>query len=205
MLTNEKLGETIIRIGEPYFHEEKKYDSIGYGYIYYGLVRIYRPKIIVCIGSARGFAPIVFAHGCKDNKDGKVYFVDPSYFDKFWCYPDIVKIHFNKVYLNETWIETYCMTNKEFYNKFNDKLQIDLLFIDGADDKENVYFDFYKIGNLVKKDGFILIHDIYHNQLHKKRYFAQRKLVKEIKKKEEQYDIVRFPGIAGLGMIRKLF
>jgi len=37
--------------------------NLGMGWIYYSLSRLYKPEVVVCIGSWRGFVPILIAKG----------------------------------------------------------------------------------------------------------------------------------------------
>ena len=53
--------------------------DLGFGWIYYGLVRNLKPDYVVAIGSCRGFMPFCAARAMQDNLHGRVLFVDPSY------------------------------------------------------------------------------------------------------------------------------
>ena len=56
--------------------------SLGLGWLYYGLARAMRPRTVVVIGSWRGFVPIVLGRALADNGDGgRVIFIDPSLVD----------------------------------------------------------------------------------------------------------------------------
>ncbi|MGR8981644.1 MAG: class I SAM-dependent methyltransferase, partial [Gammaproteobacteria bacterium] len=69
--------------------------NLGMGWLYYSFARLIKPKIIVVIGSLRGYAPIIFAKALQDNNQGgKVLFIDPSLADDFWKNPDKVTKHF---------------------------------------------------------------------------------------------------------------
>ena len=48
---------------------------IGLGLLHYSLIRIIKPKRILCIGSLRGFIPVLCALACQDNEKGFVDFV----------------------------------------------------------------------------------------------------------------------------------
>ncbi len=54
-------------------------ESLGYGWIHYGLIRSIRLENILVIGSRYGFIPAVCAMACRDNKKGKVDFVDAGF------------------------------------------------------------------------------------------------------------------------------
>src|SRR3954467_7441824 len=53
--------------------------NLGFGWMYYALVRNLRPDFVVAIGSCRGFMPFCLARGVQDNGAGAVVFIDPSY------------------------------------------------------------------------------------------------------------------------------
>jgi len=178
-------------------------DNLGYGYFYYGIVRIYKPRVIVCIGSGFGFVPMCLALAARDNNVGRVHFVDPSYHrSDCWSDPHKVKERFESVGLNTNWITHYKLTNREFFKKSElckAPPEIDLLFIDGSDKKDDVEFDFKKIGKFVKPGGFILVHDTAQDD-----QYHEPRLVHQLRKALNCYDIIRFPGKAGFSLIRKL-
>src|SRR3989338_3366225 len=60
-------------------NEEPDKLNLGFGFLYYGLVRALRPRHVLVIGSGYGFSVICLALGLKDNNKGKLSFVDPSY------------------------------------------------------------------------------------------------------------------------------
>ena len=60
-------------------HESPANLNLGFGFLYYALVRTLRPKHIVVIGSAFGFSVVCLATAMNDNGIGRLSFVDPSY------------------------------------------------------------------------------------------------------------------------------
>jgi hypothetical protein len=70
--------------------------NLGMGWMYYALARMYRPATVVCIGSWRGFVPMMFARGMQDNAQaGTVHFVDPGMVDDHWQSPESVSEWFD--------------------------------------------------------------------------------------------------------------
>ena len=62
--------------------------NLGLGWLYYAQARTLRPTRAVCIGSWRGFVPLLLAKALQDNGDGgRVTFIDPSLVDDFWTDP----------------------------------------------------------------------------------------------------------------------
>ena len=75
-----ELIQSILRHAKPLGHNEVPANlNLGFGFVYYGLVRALRPKNVVVIGSGFGFSVTCLALGLKDNGAGRLTFVDPSY------------------------------------------------------------------------------------------------------------------------------
>ena len=72
--------ETILQHAKPLGHHEDRGNlNIGFGFLYYGLVRTLRPAHVIVIGSGFGFSVVTLALGLNDNGAGMLSFVDPSY------------------------------------------------------------------------------------------------------------------------------
>ena len=104
---NTALLKEILDRAKPMGHNEEPGNlNLGFGFLYYGLVRALRPKHLLVIGSGFGFSVVCFALGIKDNGEGELTFVDPSYsllkngpFKTIggankWGEPDKVRRHF---------------------------------------------------------------------------------------------------------------
>src|SRR2546423_5785137 len=75
-----ELIRTILRHARPLgHHEDSRGLNLGFGFLYYALVRTLRPKHVVVIGSGFGLSAVCLALGLKDNAKGCLSFVDPSY------------------------------------------------------------------------------------------------------------------------------
>jgi hypothetical protein len=140
-------------------HGQRQEDqNLGLGWLYYALVRIYRPKTVVVIGSWRGFVPIVLSRACADNLEGgEVIFIDPSLVDDFWKDPATVRAHFATYGVRN--IRHYCMTTQEFVktNTYRDLGRVGLLFVDGYHTAEQASFDHEAFAD--KLVGPALFHD----------------------------------------------
>lgn len=76
---NLELLKDIFRYAKPLGHNEKPSNlNLGFGFLYYGLVRALRPKHILVVGSGFGFSLVCLALGLRDNGKGLVTFVDPA-------------------------------------------------------------------------------------------------------------------------------
>ena len=75
-----EMIQQILDHARPLGHGEVPADlNLGFGFVYYGLVRALRPEHVVVIGSGYGFSVVCLALGLKDNRAGRLSFVDPSY------------------------------------------------------------------------------------------------------------------------------
>jgi predicted O-methyltransferase YrrM len=142
-------------------HEQSLDDrNLGLGWFYYSQVRIIKPKICVCIGSWRGFVPIVLAQALKDNKnDSKLIFIDPSLADNFWADADKNNVWFSRFGLTN--IKHYLMTTQEFVmsDAFKEIKDIGLLFVDGYHTAEQARYDHEAFKPLLNLDASVIFHD----------------------------------------------
>jgi len=194
------------------WHElELESGDLGYGWIHYALIRILKPKKVLCIGSKYGFVPAICALACKDNGVGRVSFVDAGYSqndsnDKnrhwggvgFWKKTDIGK-YFGRFGL-EKYIEFYLMTTAEFRIKHARK-KWGYIHIDGDHSYCGVRNDFDFFWPLLRKGGMVAIHDIFTKNLGSLRY-GVRKFWNGLKK-SKKYNMFELKGLCGLGIIQK--
>ena len=134
--------------------------NLGLGWIYYALARVIRPKLVVVIGSYRGFVPLVLGKALADNVDGgRVIFIDPSFVDDFWKDPQSVRAHF--AHFDVTNIEHYLMTTQQFTQSeaYRSLDHLGMVFVDGYHSEEQARFDYEAFEGLLHPDGIILLHD----------------------------------------------
>ena len=75
-----ELIRTILRHARPLGqHEDSRGLNLGFGFLYYALVRALRPRHVVVIGSGFGLRVVCLALGFRDNAKGCLSFVDSSY------------------------------------------------------------------------------------------------------------------------------
>jgi len=188
-----------------------KESNLGYGFFHYSLIGIIKPRRILVIGSKYGFIPAIMALACKDNKRGKVDFVDAGYDqsaepqDKnhwggvgFWKKVDYKK-HFSILNLQKN-IKFYLMTSKEFSKKYIDR-KWEYIYIDGDHSYEGVKQDFDLFWPQLNKGGIMGFHDICIDKLDGSIYGVKR-LWQELKK-QKKYNMIEFSGDCGLGIIQK--
>ena len=134
--------------------------NLGMGWLYYALARMYRPCHVVCIGSWRGFAPMMFARGLLDNlNDGRVTFIDPSMADDQWSDPESVRAWFQEYSVSN--IDHHCMTTEQFVTSdaYQQMGQVDFVFVDGYHTEEHARFDHEAFVPKLTKNGLVLFHD----------------------------------------------
>src|SRR5215471_16515938 len=122
-------------------HEEPATLNLGFGFIYYGLVRALRPRHVLVIGSGFGFSVVCLALGLKDNGRGSLTFVDPSYSvlregplrtvggAAQWDDPHKVREHFRRFGLERV-VTHHKVTSAEFFSHYEARglPSIDLAF-----------------------------------------------------------------------------
>lgn len=142
-------------------HAQSKSDNnLGLGWIYYALARVNKPKNAICIGSWRGFVPMLIAKAIKDNQnDGQLIFIDPSLADDFWRTPSKVNAWFEKFELSN--IHHHLKTTQQFIESqdYQQIASVDFLFIDGYHTAEQAKLDFEAFEKLLSDDAFVLFHD----------------------------------------------
>ncbi|QJR13800.1 class I SAM-dependent methyltransferase [Usitatibacter palustris] len=198
-------------------HEDPATLNLGFGFLYYGLVRTLRPKHIVVIGSGFGFSVVCLALGLKDNGRGQLSFVDPSYsFVKDgllrtvggtaqWSEPDRVRQHYGRFGV-EDWVTHYKMTSEQFFNAYPDHglPSIGLAFIDGNHSYDDVRHDFLAALRHSSRDAYMLLHDtnIYVREL--VRHAGVKRWLKRVGADRKAFEIVDFPFASGVALVRVL-
>lgn len=134
--------------------------NIGLGWLYYAQVRILRPRHVVCIGSWRGFAPMVLAKALLDNRQGgRLTFIDPSLVDDFWADPVRTQDWFRSFGIDN--IEHHRCTTQDFVRSaaFGLLPAVGMLFVDGFHTAEQARFDHEAFMPLLEPDGCVFFHD----------------------------------------------
>lgn len=178
-------------------------NNLGYGYLYYGLTRIHKPEVVVCIGSYRGFAPICLALGLVDNQKGICYFIDPGKVDEYWHDPKNVAQIERTFALHDCW-QHLCKSSQQVVAEGCLRDSIDILLIDGDHSYEGVKFDFDHFGHQVRTGGLILFHDSINEGKGFTEWEVKRFLESEVYSKPSQYETFTFPFSAGLTLVKKL-
>jgi predicted O-methyltransferase YrrM len=206
----------ILAHAKPLGHnEEPANGNLGFGFIYYGVVRALRPKHTVVIGSGYGFSVICLALGMKDNGEGRLTFVDPSYsllkdgpFKTIggrgrWKNEAAVTEHFRRFGVEE--IVTHVKMRADEFFPLYEKLKlppIDLGFIDGSHAFRDVRYDFTNTLEHSKRNTYVFLHDtnIYIREMLK--HSGVKKWMNILKKEKSAFEIVNFPFSSGVALVR---
>ncbi len=191
-------------------HNQRVQDlNLGMGWIYYGLVRMMRPKLVVVIGSYRGFSPLVFGKALQDNGDsGQLIFIDPGLVDGFWKDPDRVREHFHRFGVDN--IHHFPMTTQEFMKTelYGQLKNIGILFVDGFHTDEYARIDHKAFERRLAPDGITLFHDSVNIEW-STIYGEERGYLRDVSnymddlEKREEFEVLNFPICSGLTLVRK--
>jgi hypothetical protein len=143
--------------------------DLGFGWIYYGLIRNLKPDYVVAIGSCRGFMPFCAARAMQDNLHGRVLFVDPSYAGNgypgwsgrgLWSDPIQVAARIADYDLTG-WITQFKLSSNKAFPQIRRMIKgarLGVVIIDGDHTQTQSMEDFEIYSSLVE-EGFVLFHD----------------------------------------------
>lgn len=213
-----QLIQSVLTHAKPLGHNELPDNlNLGFGYLYYGLVRSLRPKHIVVIGSGYGFSVTCLALGLKDNGIGRLTFVDPSYsvmtdgpFKTIggkanWSDAEANRRHFARFGV-EGIVTHHRLRSDEFFHRYGDLglPEIDLAFIDGSHAYADVKHDFLATIRHTPKNAYLLLHDtnIYIREL--VRHAGVKRWLRKVKAHKDAFEVVDFPFASGVALVRVL-
>jgi predicted O-methyltransferase YrrM len=208
----------ILEHAKPLGHNEDRATlNLGFGFVYYGLVRALRPQHVLVVGSGFGFSVVCLALGLRDNRRGRLTFVDPSFSilrhgpfhtvggQAHWSDPRKVRAHFARFGVEDI-VTHYKLTSQELFRRYDElKLPtIDLAFIDGNHSYEDVSRDFLDVLMRSRRNGYILLHDtnIYVREL--VRHAGVKRWLKQLSHLKDDFEFVDFPFSSGVAVVRAL-
>ena len=215
---NAALLREILDYAKPLGHREDSASlNLGFGFVYYGLVRALRPRHVVAIGSGFGFSVVCLALGLKDNGRGGLTFVDPSYSvfrdgplrtvggTAYWDDPQKVRSHFRRFGVERV-VAHHKLTSGELFADYGARglPPIDLAFIDGNHAYKHVRDDFLNVLRHARRNSYVLLHDtnIYVREL--VRHAGVRRWMKVIETQTEDFEVIDFPFASGVGLVHVL-
>jgi predicted O-methyltransferase YrrM len=209
--------QRVLQHARPLGHHESADDlNLGFGFLYYGLVRTLRPRDVVVIGSGFGFSVVCLALGLKDNARGQLHFIAPSYSllhdgpfktmggTSQWDDPAKVADRFARFGV-EGIVSHYRMRSDEYFSSLSDAApRIDLAFIDGSHAYEDVRHDFCATLRFARKNTYILLHDtnIYVREM--LRHAGVKRWLRALQSHAELFEAVDFPFSSGVAIVRVL-
>ena len=200
--------------------------NLGFGFLYYGLVRTVRPKFTVVIGSKAGFTPVLAALAVKDNegtgiasidcestelvdpgKPGLVHFIDPSlsifrndpgnwYGHGLWDQSEDVLRRWQQFSV-EHYIRHFKLKSCEYLEQFPPQIPIDLLIVDGDHSYGGIMFDLTKFYPYLSDSALALAHDVDPRCKESRGFQVLNDLPAHM------YELMRIPIFPGLGLLRK--
>ena len=196
-------------------HEDARTLNLGFGFLYYGLVRALRPQHVLVIGSGYGFSVVCLALGLKDNGKGQLSFIDPSYsllkngpFKTiggvgFWDEPEKVAAHFGRFGVAEI-VRHYKKRSDEFFPEYAalGLPPIDVAFIDGSHAFKDVRYDFLQVLAQSKKNTYIFLHDtnIYIREI--LQHAGVKKWLANLRRQPDLFELIDFPFASGVALVR---
>ncbi len=201
---------------KPLGHHESEDDlNLGFGFLYYGLVRTLRPRHVLVIGSGFGFSVVCLALGLKDNDRGAIDFVDPSYSvlkdgpfktvggTSQWHDPDQVRKRFARFGVEHI-VTHHRQRSDEYFAglETSASLPIDLAFIDGSHAYADVRADFLGALRHARKNSYILMHDtnIYVREM--VRHAGVKRWLRVVQRYPYAFETIDFPFASGVAMVR---
>jgi predicted O-methyltransferase YrrM len=198
-------------------HEQPGNLNLGFGFVYYGLMRALRPRHVLVIGSGYGFSVVCLALGLKDNGRGRLTFVDPSYSvfregplrtvggKAHWDDPQQVRSHFRRFGVEDV-VTHHKLTSGEFFANYDGHglPPIDVAFIDGNHAYAAVRSDFLNVLRHARRNSYLLLHDtnIYVREL--VRHAGVKRWLNVLAAQPDEFEVVDFPFDSGVALVRVL-
>lgn len=214
---NAAVIRDVLERAKPLGHNEDKANlNLGFGFVYYGLVRALRPKHVLVIGSGFGFSVVCLALGLRDNQnDGRLTFVDPSY-SLFrngpfmtmggrgsWSNAERARAHFAQFGVEEI-VTHYKLPANEFFARWPEHglPPIDLAFVDGNHSYENVRDDFLNVLDRARRNSYILLHDTNIHVREMVGHAGVKRWLNKLRREKDAFECIDFPFASGVAIVR---
>lgn len=197
--------------GDNWHNASYKLANLGYGWIHYSIIRVFKPSRVLCVGSRYGFIPAVCALACRDNGRGVVDFIDAGYDQNnprhrnhwggvgFWRRQSSRAI-FEKFGLDD-YIRLHVMTSYQFKKNYR-KRTWGYIHLDGDHSYLGVARDFKSFWPNLARQGILALHDVRTTRALGGLSYGVARLWKELKA-SKKYQLFEFPGTCGLGLVQK--
>lgn len=187
------------------FREHNATDrSLGFGEFHIAIIRNFKPRRLLCIGSRYGYIPAIMALACKENGSGIVDFVDANYSDSvhgidvayggvgFWGNPMAI---FTKLGIKD-YIQAHIMKTDEFFPTCQH--QYEYVYFDGCHSYNGLKYDVEKAIEHTAFGTWFIFHDV----KVKRKEFGARKIFTELP--EKLFQKLMIPIYPGLGIARRI-
>jgi predicted O-methyltransferase YrrM len=216
-LSEDMLARVFAEMAPSYQAESFSDLNLGFGFLYYAMGRIVRPKLSIVLGSQRGFSAICIALAMRDNANGgKLILVDAGYDDKtdgpdrghggigFWRDPDEVGRLLDRFEVRDV-MEVRVLRTSEFAALYEKQKMppVELLMIDADHSFEGFKYDFERYSQFLRSGGLILCHDTEVEEGYASRPFGVGRYLKEVMQQNPEYEAVSLPVWPGVGIVRK--
>lgn len=208
--------KSILKVAKPLGHHETSANlNLGFGFIYYGVVRALRPKHTLVIGSGYGFSVVCLALGIRDNGVGELTFVDPSYSlikdgplktiggRGAWNDAEEVRKRFGRFGVEDI-VTHFRMRTDQLFPMYEELRlpKIDLAFVDGSHAYKDVEHDFTRVIEHSRKNTYVFLHDtnIYIREI--LRHAGVKRWLRILKKEETAFEVINFPFSSGVALVR---
>ena len=213
-----RLLDDILRHARPLGHHEDPDNlNLGFGFLYYGLIRALRPAHVAVIGSGFGFSVVCLALAVKDNGVGRVTFVDPSYSilrdgplrtvggTAQWDDPEKVRAHFARFGVADQ-VTHHKETSAGFFSRWDAHglPGIDVAFIDGNHSFADVRHDFIEVLRHTRRNSYVLMHDTNLYVREMLRHAGVKRFLKIVRGDRDCFEVVDFPFSSGVALVRVL-
>lgn len=212
-LVNKNFARSLIKnyAKEHNWHEiDITTGNLGFGWVHYAMIRLLRPKRVLCIGSRYGYIPAICALACKDNQQGVVDFVDAGFDESDPNEPDNwggvgtwKKInpskYFGKFGLSK-YIQLHVTTTKKFARTYP-RGHWGYIYIDGDHSYKGAKYDFNTFWPRLLPGGMMAFHDVNVKRINNL-IFGVYILWKEIQKKYPN-STLELSGKIGVGILLK--
>jgi hypothetical protein len=156
-------------------HIRKKLKGMHYGQMYapellYVLVRQFKPNVIVETGVSAGISSAYMLQALDDNKSGHLYSIDyPNHtMPEEHCLPKDEESGFVvPTNLRQRWT-LYIGKSKDLLDPILAKVgDVDMFVHDSEHSYQNMFFEYSKVWDSIKKGGLLVSHDINENDAFK--------------------------------------
>lgn len=136
-------------------------DHPRYGRFIYAFAKVYRPQVVIELGSYAGGTAIGWATALKENGSGRLICVDNDTYSQ-GTYPTVTRTNLQKTGLSASRYQLRSGDSKRLLPELARELggAVDVYLVDGDHSYESALADMQNGLPMVKSGGFMLVHDV---------------------------------------------